>query len=701
MDEGDSRQLEAHIDDCPSCRDALVTVLESGVAPEWLEICRQKVVQPSPGNTSSSTRVDETLNYAPNGKINELTSVENLTLVGSQRYRFDRLIGEGGMGVVWEGTDTVMRRRVALKCLKSTGNLKVLGPRLMQEAASLARLSHRNIVAVFEVFSEDTRPTLVMEFIDGPTLATWRSGRVVNERQAAALVEQLASAAQHAHDNGVVHRDLKPSNILLNLAKESGTETRDLYGMVPKLSDFGLARIMGDQHLTQTGEMLGTPAYMAPEQTFGLVKAIGPAADIYGLGAILYDLLTGTPPHLAQDPVTTISLVRDRDPVAPRLVRPELSKDLETICLKCLRKSPNDRYASAGDLAADLRAFLEGRVIAARPLGAMAMAARWCRRHKLLTTALSAAAVSTVALIVGSLQFGRTEHALREKADRALFVANEAEAKAKAEAKRADAMRALIKKNYDVSMNAVSTLVQLSGLSGEVIDLDELRSTALREGCNVYKSFVDSLPDPEQWSLTDALAVTRYLEFAQRQPTPTDVRPWLEKLATILDRLEDENANHPERFVARQKYSREMAIIAQRAGNNEDAARWWERAGHLQALVSEMDGSNPLKYYQLAQASMNAALYHSYCSRPDDAVRNAEKSVAAYRRILELGEQTDKHLANFVEKLYWQARFEREGGNKERSQAIQSEAQDRRRQLPPDSPYQTRLDQSKINILGQ
>ncbi len=285
------------------------------------------------------------------------------------------------------------------------------------------RLSHPNIVAVFEVFSESNQPTLVMEFVDGPTLSHWRSGKIVNERQVALLVEQLALAVQHAHEQGVVHRDLKPSNILLSLPKENNEQSSDLEGVVPKLSDFGLARIIGEQHLTQTGDMLGTPAYMAPEQTLGVVTAIGPAADIYGLGAIMYDLLTGTPPHVAQDPLSTLILVREREPVAPRLLRPELSRDLETICLKCLRKPVGDRYESAAELAADLRAFLEGRVIKARPLGIAATALRWCRRHKLLTTALSALAATIVALIVGSLEFARTELNLRQKADAAAVLA--------------------------------------------------------------------------------------------------------------------------------------------------------------------------------------------------------------------------------------------------------------------------------------
>ncbi len=170
--------------------------------------------------------------------------------------------------------------------------------------------------------------------------------------------------------------------MLLCWPSQVGEAKRDVEQAVPKLTDFGLARIIEEDYLTRTGDLLGTPAYMAPEQTVGQANLVGAAADVYGLGAILYELLVGTPPHVSDDPVATLLAVREREPLAPRAIRPELSRDIETICLKCLRKMPKDRYAGAVDLRNDLIAFLDGRPISARPLSPLVLALRWSRRHK-------------------------------------------------------------------------------------------------------------------------------------------------------------------------------------------------------------------------------------------------------------------------------------------------------------------------------
>ncbi len=265
-------------------------------------------------------------------------------------------VGRGGMGVVYRVKQTALNRVVALKmllpgALASTDDLR----RFHTEAESTAGLQHPNIVAVHEVGEVDGCPFFSMEFIDGVSLAQRLREGPLPGRAAARYVRDIARAMHHAHRHGVLHRDLKPSNVLLDRDDQ------------PHVSDFGLAKKMNaaDAGQTRTGAVLGTPSYMAPEQAAGKNKDVGPATDVYGLGAILYECLTGRPPFKAESPVETVMQVLERDPAPPSLLNPNVDRDLETICLKCLEKNPADRYASAEALADDLRRFLDGESISA------------------------------------------------------------------------------------------------------------------------------------------------------------------------------------------------------------------------------------------------------------------------------------------------------------------------------------------------
>ncbi len=226
--------------------------------------------------------------------------------------------------------------------------------RFRVEAEAAARLQHPNIVQIFDVGEQAGTPYLALEFVDGGTLAERLDGKPLPPPQAAELVETLARAIHAAHDRGIVHRDLKPANILL---------TRD---GIPKITDFGLARRLDEAGQTQSGAVLGTPSYMAPEQAAGQVRAIGPAADVYALGTMLYELLTGRPPFKGASVLETLEQVRTQEALPPRYLQPKLPRDLETICLKCLEKTPGRRYASAALLADDLCRFIQGEPIQAR-----------------------------------------------------------------------------------------------------------------------------------------------------------------------------------------------------------------------------------------------------------------------------------------------------------------------------------------------
>ena len=228
--------------------------------------------------------------------------------------------------------------------------------RLEREAAAVAKCQHPNLVQIFHIGEFEGELYLALEYVDGCDLKKQLADKPLAVRRSAELLETLGRAVHAAHEAGIVHRDLKPSNILLT------TEG------IPKVADFGLAKLMGgDSGRTQSGQVVGTPSYMSPEQAGGRSKDVGPAADVYALGAIMYETLTGRPRFLGDSQIETLRLVCSTEPVSPKRLRPDVPRDLETICLKCLEKEPLKRYSSAGALGDELRRFLDGRPIAAAP----------------------------------------------------------------------------------------------------------------------------------------------------------------------------------------------------------------------------------------------------------------------------------------------------------------------------------------------
>jgi tetratricopeptide (TPR) repeat protein/tRNA A-37 threonylcarbamoyl transferase component Bud32 len=283
-------------------------------------------------------------------------------------------LGRGGMGVVYKARQRNLNRVVALKMILAGSHAGIEATaRFLQEAETVARLKHPNIVSVYDFGSHDGKPYFSLEYLEGGSLADRLGGEPQPPAAAAQTLETLARAVHAAHELGIVHRDLKPANVLL---AADGT---------PKIVDFGLAK-QGDVGLTATGDILGTPSYMAPEQATGATKAVGPAADIYALGAILYELLTGRPPFKGATVWDTVQMVVDAAPVAPSQFQPKVPRDLETICLKCLQKEPHRRYPSALALADDLHRFLGGEPISARPVGKVERIARFCRRKPLVAS---------------------------------------------------------------------------------------------------------------------------------------------------------------------------------------------------------------------------------------------------------------------------------------------------------------------------
>jgi WD40 repeat protein/Flp pilus assembly protein TadD len=325
-------------------------------------------------------------------------------------------LGRGAMGVVYKARHRQLNRVVALKMILSGGFASPQERvRFLAEAEAIAAIEHPGIVRVHEFGTHDGLPFFSLEFCAGGTLASTLAGTPLPPQQSARLVEQLARAVQAAHDRGIVHRDLKPGNVLLQ--KDEGGRMKDERGrdssdasfilhplsFVPKITDFGLAKRVESSGLTTTGAVVGTPSYMAPEQAMGN-KDVGKEADIYALGAILYDCMTGRPPFKAARVYDTLMQVIGDEPVPPRQLNAQLPRDLETICLKCLHKRPSQRYASAGELADDLARWQRGEPVQARPVGTSERFMKWARRRPAVAGLLASIVLLTataLAVITG------------------------------------------------------------------------------------------------------------------------------------------------------------------------------------------------------------------------------------------------------------------------------------------------------------
>jgi WD40 repeat protein len=313
------------------------------------------------------------------------------------------------MGVVYQARQEALGRPVALKMIR--GADPDLRERFLREARAVARLQHPNIVQVFEVGEAAGQPYCALEYVEGGSLDRKLDGTPRAPRQSAQMVEVLARAVQAAHEAGVVHRDLKPANVLV------------ARGWVLKVTDFGLAKQIDDVGQTQTGAILGTPSYMAPEQAQGK-RDVGPAADVYALGAILYELLTGRPPFRGATVLDTLEQVRSQEPVPVRQLQPKCPRDLELVCLKCLHKEPGRRYASAGQLADELGRYLAGEPLRhTRPVSRTERVVRWCRRKPALAGASALAVIFLVLGLVSTgifvMQLSQTNEGLREQTTRA------------------------------------------------------------------------------------------------------------------------------------------------------------------------------------------------------------------------------------------------------------------------------------------
>ena len=346
-------------------------------------------------------------------------------------YELLEEVARGGMGIVYRARQTQINRFVALKVM-AAGVFAApdFVERFRTEAEAVASLHHPNIVPIYEVGEVEGHPFFSMRFLEGGSLSQRISNpkSQISDREAAGLLAKLARAVHFAHQRGILHRDIKPGNVLLDAKGE------------PHLTDFGLAKLVeNDSTLTRTVAMLGTPSYMSPEQARGEAKQLTTAVDVYGLGAIFYELLTGQPPFAGGTTMETVRQVLDKDPRRPSVIRPGIDRDLETVCLKCLEKDPARRYSSAEAVAADLERWQRDEPILARPQSGLYVFGKLVRRHKGGTAALGAIMLMIIAGAVFSSWQAEVQRALRAKAEANERAAQDAQAQATAQQKKAEA----------------------------------------------------------------------------------------------------------------------------------------------------------------------------------------------------------------------------------------------------------------------
>jgi serine/threonine-protein kinase len=602
-------------------------------------------------------------------------------------------LARGGMGIVYRARQKSLGRTVALKMLAggaaaSAGEVQ----RFRQEAEAAARMDHPNIVPIYEVgeWSPDEQtpavPYFAMKLVEGGHLGDHLPRLAEDLRSGVALLARVARAVSYAHQRGILHRDLKPGNILLESPPNDATPPTPLvadFGLAKQLS--GVATVIGT-NLTQTGAIIGTPNYMAPEQAWGKPSALTTAADVYALGAILYELLTGAPPFQADNVLDTFVKLRDEQPVPPRQHNPRVDADLEIICLKCLEKEPGKRYASAAELADDLERYTNGEPIQARPAGRVERALKWARRRPAAAALLAVTplAVLLLVLTLGGWWFTaqlqgalRSSEESRTQAESSAAIAHQEHERATASFQRG------LQTIDDLLINLDGRLAQKSGMEsvrfeflGEFLRfsqqlqqerptdaaarrqlgriwarIGELRQqvgqfveaeAALREVVEIQKALADEFPDQPQYRFDLAATHAQRARLLAGTRRTNDARGAYESASALAAELAAQNPGNLDfrQFAIRMRF--EQANLAEESGKRDEARAMYEEALRRQEkLITDFPNSAPAHSFlgQIAD-SLASAVGDGEAA---GAVRFLEMSLAAQREAWRLAPHVQQY----------------------------------------------------------
>jgi serine/threonine protein kinase/Tfp pilus assembly protein PilF len=584
--------------------------------------------------SSSAARSDRRQSDPPVGQPAYWPEVNGLELVD--------VLGSGGMGVVFKARQVAHGREVAVKFLRDAHQAKPgRRERFVQEARAIASLRHPHLVQLYE-FGEvpaaggaASQPYLVLEYVSGGSLAEVLRGSPQPPGEAARLVAILADAIHYAHQQGVIHRDLKPANVLLHAPEGNGEgQSEGVRGprlsprrpltadLCAKVTDFGLAKLLAGGDLTHSGDVVGTPSYMAPEQAAGKSAPITAAVDVYGLGAILYEALTGRPPFAAATVDATLGLVRQDEPVPPRRLQPTVPRDLETICLKCLRKEAGRRYATAQDLSDDLRRFQGGAPVRARPVGATERVIVWCRRKPSLAGLLAALVLVILAGSSGVLwQWKRARVHAAEAQKNAVAFRRERDT-ALSEKARAEGHLQIVRERVDRLNRLGSNLLRRPGLyrTGQAV---------LEEALAFYQELLPNEGNDPRVRREAAQLFGQVAEIHHTLDQAAKAAEARGRQASLLTSLlEEEPASKDLRMHLAHAY-RWRGNALRDLANVRQAREAYDQAASLQEVLLRESPDEPRCQLELANTLLNTAALLSKSAQADELE-------PLYRRIIEL-----------------------------------------------------------------
>jgi serine/threonine-protein kinase len=572
-------------------------------------------------------------------------------------YAIEGVLGRGGMGVVYKARQMGLDRLVALKMILAGGHAgEEERRRFLTEAEAVARVRHPGIVQVYDFGTHGGLPFFSLEYCDGGSLADRLADTPLPPREAAALAERVARAVQAAHQAGIVHRDLKPANVLLSVRREAersagaapaGARRNECD---PKVTDFGLAKRVEGGGLTQTGNVMGTPSYMPPEQAQG-TREVGPLADVYALGAILYECLTGRPPFRAATAYETLLQVVGQEPAPVRQLQAGVPADLETICHKCLQKDPARRYASAEALADDLRRFLDDRPIAARPVGRGERLWRWCKREPVVAGLLAAvfavlAAGATVSAALAVRAHANAKEAeenarlARGEAERADRKAKEAEQAREKEAEQrgiAEEEKRKAQKAEDDTLASyrASTDDAIVRLIGSKQRLGPQEQTYLERTLKRWQEFARRKGDDARGQAIRAEGHHRVASLWGRLDRRAEARREYETARDLWKKLVDA-------FPADFGYQRELArthhnlgLLLRRLGENDAARGEYEKAIDLKQKLADAFPADPEYRQALARTHNNLAALLAHLGKRDEASVEYKKAIDLRKRLVD------------------------------------------------------------------